>query len=84
MVLLAATALSACGGGDGDQSSQPVTTSGAPSTPEPSPPKPTNVMTPACSDCGAVDADTYAGTVASGKASMPLQTLWICQFAFRD
>ncbi|WP_328623659.1 M30 family zinc metallopeptidase [Cupriavidus metallidurans] len=39
-----------------------MTTSGAPSTPEPSPPKPTNVMTPACSNCGAVDADTYAGT----------------------
>lgn len=63
VALLAATALSACGGGgDGYQSSQPVTTSGAPSTPEPSPPKPTNVMTPACSNCGAVDADTYAGT----------------------
>ncbi len=63
ITLLTAAALSACGGG-GDE--QPATTAGTPSTPPtpdlPSPkPTPAIAATPACTNCGAIDANTYAG-----------------------
>ena len=67
--ILAAATLGACGGGDGEQSAPPTTVAApapAPApAPEPSPPAPLpdppSTVSPACSDCGAVTANTYAG-----------------------
>lgn len=71
--LLLSAALSACGGGgDGAPATQTAsvgtsTTTGTASTPTSPPPtapvaKPTSNVSPACSGCGAVDANTYAGS----------------------
>ena len=69
MLLLMAGTLGACGGGgdDGKQPSQPVTATVPPNTPEvtpaepPEPPPPPPTLAPACTDCGATDANSYAG-----------------------
>lgn len=55
LALLATAALTACGGGGGDSGSS-QSASGTPVS------KPASVVTPACASCGAVDANTYAGT----------------------
>ncbi|MCA3191609.1 MULTISPECIES: hemagglutinin [unclassified Cupriavidus] len=69
MLLLMAGTLGACGGGgdDGKQPSQPVTATVPPNTPQvtptepPEPPPPPPTLAPACTDCGATDANSYAG-----------------------
>ncbi|PLP97331.1 M30 family zinc metallopeptidase [Cupriavidus pauculus] len=64
--VLAVTTLSACGGGDGEQSVAPTTVAAPAPTPETSPPapalpEPPTTVSPACNDCGAVNANTYTG-----------------------
>ncbi|MFJ5382221.1 hypothetical protein ACIPID_11155, partial [Cupriavidus sp. CER94] len=74
--LLAAATLGGCGGGgDGEPSAPPTTVAApapapapptapapAPETPPPAPlPDPPRTVSPACSNCGTVSANTYAG-----------------------
>jgi len=61
VALLTAAALTACGGGGdgGSQSAQQPTTTPSSGTPAA---KPASVLTPACNGCGAIDANTYAGS----------------------
>ena len=69
MLLLAAGTIAACGGSgeDGKQPSPPAPATAPPATPEvtppapPEPPPPPPTLAPACTDCGASDANTYAG-----------------------
>ncbi|MBP0633677.1 MULTISPECIES: hemagglutinin [unclassified Cupriavidus] len=68
MTLLTATVLAACGGGGDDSTPQSVST-GTPVTATPTTGTTTtgtttatnNPLTPACTGCGTVDANTYAG-----------------------
>ncbi|KAI3589634.1 hypothetical protein D9X30_5217 [Cupriavidus sp. U2] len=69
--LLAAATLGGCGGGGEGEPSAPPTTVAAPSpapapapeTPPPAPlPEPPSTVSPACSNCGTVSANTYAGS----------------------
>ena len=71
LVLATSIAVTACGGG-GDDAIQAAQSAGVPTTGTPpaaapsTPPTPTgppaSVVAPACSGCGAIDANTYAGT----------------------
>ncbi|GAA0189323.1 MULTISPECIES: M30 family zinc metallopeptidase [Cupriavidus] len=70
LALLTSAVLAACGGGGdgGDASTQATTTTtattspGAAATPTDPAAKPASVVSPACSNCAAVDANTYAGS----------------------
>lgn len=69
LALLTSVVLAACGGGgDGGEPAQSTTTTTttagtAPGTPvTQTPAKPASVVSPACSNCAAVDANTYAGS----------------------
>lgn len=71
LALLMSAVLTACGGGgDGGESATQSTTTtaisapGGPTTQTPADPaaKPASVVSPACSNCAAVDANTYAGS----------------------
>lgn len=70
LALLTSVVLAACGGGgDGGEPAQSTTTTTttttgtSPGTPvTQTPAKPASVVSPACSNCAAVDANTYAGS----------------------
>ncbi|PWK35008.1 peptidase M30-like protein [Cupriavidus plantarum] len=71
LAVLTAAVLAACGGGgDGPAAQSTAATTGttqSPGTPDTGAPvnpvtKPTSVVSPACSGCAAVDANTYAGS----------------------
>ncbi len=89
MALLTSAVLAACGGGgDGAEPATQSTTTATtaptgPGTQTPAEPvaKPTSVVVPACSNCAAVDANTYAGTgvgvwqninATAGAVDMPI------------
>ncbi|GJG97565.1 M30 family zinc metallopeptidase [Cupriavidus pauculus] len=92
LALLTSAVLAACGGGgdSGEPAAQSTTTTagapgttGTPGTQTPGDPaaKPTSVVTPACSGCAAVDANTYAGSgvgvwqsmnATAGAVDMPI------------
>ncbi len=63
LALLATAVLAACGGDD-EGPSTPAVTAGTPSGPAPTEPvsKPASSVTPACTACGAIDANTYSGS----------------------
>ncbi|WP_342051132.1 MULTISPECIES: M30 family zinc metallopeptidase [unclassified Cupriavidus] len=72
VALLTSAVLAACGGGGDDAPAAQSTTAttgtqtpgtpGTPGTPATPVAKPTSVVSPACSGCAAVDANTYAGS----------------------
>ncbi|RWA51521.1 hemagglutinin [Cupriavidus sp. UYMSc13B] len=87
LALLTSVVLAACGGGgDGGEPAAQSTTTTATGTPVAQTPgepaaKPTSVVTPACANCAAVDANTYAGSgvgvwqsmnATAGAVDMPI------------